>query len=175
MTAPAAPQTFESIYREHFSAVYRQALRYGGGDPHWAEDVAHDVFMKLLQALPRLRRARDLGGWLYRVTANEAVSRLRRRSSLLARLSDAWQLLSADTPTDSPEVVVLRHEAAKAALETLQSLPARERVVICMRLLEGRSQRDIAATLDLSEGYVSKLVARGVASLRQAGWEVDHG
>jgi RNA polymerase sigma-70 factor (ECF subfamily) len=44
-----------------------------------------------------------------------------------------------------------------------------------MHVLDGLSQREIARTLDLSEGYVSKLLARAWSKLRAAGWEVDEG
>ena len=41
-----------------------------------------------------------------------------------------------------------------------------------MKLLDEQPQREIAATLGLSEGYVSKLVRRGLDRLRAKGWEV---
>ena len=42
-----------------------------------------------------------------------------------------------------------------------------------MKLLDGASQRDIARTLEVSEGYVSKLIQRSMQRLAAAGWEVD--
>jgi DNA-directed RNA polymerase specialized sigma24 family protein len=42
-----------------------------------------------------------------------------------------------------------------------------------MKVLDGASQREIARALDVSEGYVSKLIARSVERLAAAGWEVD--
>jgi RNA polymerase sigma factor (sigma-70 family) len=133
-----------------------------------AEDLTHDVFVKLLEHLPRLAEGDDLGGWLYRVTANLAISRLRREQSLLGRLHRLW----SDEPTPSAESLFEQQEAAADALAMLHDLPARERMVVCMKLLDGQSQREIAATLSLSEGYVSKLLARGYERIRAGGWEV---
>jgi DNA-directed RNA polymerase specialized sigma subunit len=42
-----------------------------------------------------------------------------------------------------------------------------------MRYLDGMSQTNIAKALGLSEGYVSKLLARALQSLRALDWEVD--
>ena len=42
-----------------------------------------------------------------------------------------------------------------------------------MKLLDGKSGKEIADTLVMSEGYVSKLLARAWQRLRKAGWEVD--
>ena len=50
--------------------------------------------------------------------------------------------------------------------ELLTRLPARERVVFCMRHLDGMQQREIAAALHLSEGYISKLLKRTSRRIR---------
>jgi len=42
-----------------------------------------------------------------------------------------------------------------------------------MKLLDGKSQREIAETLSVTEGYVSKIFARGWERIRAAGWEGD--
>jgi RNA polymerase sigma-70 factor (ECF subfamily) len=62
-------------------------------------------------------------------------------------------------------------EELQAVASTLEQLPPLERVVLVMRQLEGMSQQEIAATLNLSKGYVSKLVHRAIARIRAAGWE----
>jgi len=82
----AAPQmsvstSFEACYRQHWARVYRWSLRYGSGNASWAEDLAHDVFVKLLERLPSLDNPDDVGGWLRRTTANLAIDRLRRQRS----------------------------------------------------------------------------------------------
>src|SRR5262249_43959207 len=41
----------EALYRRHHRLVFRVALRYGGGNTAWAEDVTQDVFVDLLKAL----------------------------------------------------------------------------------------------------------------------------
>jgi len=162
---------FTACYRQHFSRVYRQSLKFGGGDREWAEDLAHDVFLTLLEQFSSLEAHDDLGGWLYRVTANLALSRLRRERSWLGRIRGAFKVLQEGS-APSPEVVVVSRERAARALATIRKLPPMERVVICMKLLDQRPQREIAETLGLSEGYVSKLVRRGLDALREDGWEV---
>jgi RNA polymerase sigma-70 factor (ECF subfamily) len=69
-------------------------------------------------------------------------------------------------------VVVHQREAAEA-LAFLRSLPPNERVVLCMKVLDGCSQREIAQALSLSEGYVSKLAKRALDRARARGWEVQ--
>lgn len=174
MTSCAATQclAFETCYQAHRERVFHWGLRFGGGRAAWAEDLTHDVFLKLLEKLPELTNHDDLGGWLYRVTANLAISRLRRDRSLLSRLKrivvSAYRAFPA-----SPQVAVEQKEAARAALESLKRLPERERVVLCMKVLDGKSQKEIADALSMSEGYVSKLISRALETIRALGWEVS--
>jgi RNA polymerase sigma-70 factor (ECF subfamily) len=152
--------------------VFHRCLRYGAGDVAFAEEVTQDVFLKLLEHLPHLRDTHDLGGWLHRVAANLAISRLRRERSLVGKLRALW--FAADrADTETARHVIEREQTARDIREALRMLPPRERVVICMKVLDGASQREIARTLELSEGYVSKLIQRSLQRLAAAGWEVD--
>ena len=160
---------FEAHYRAHRDRVYVWALRYGAGRTAWAEDVTHDVFLQLHRHLRRLD-GQDLGAWLYRVTANCALARLRSERSWLRRLT---HLFDPPPPVELPDDAHARKQDAAAALALLATLPPKERLIISMHLLDGHSQRDIAATLGFSEGYVSKLMARAWARIRAAGWEVS--
>ena len=171
-SAAADRPTLEECYATHRAFVFHRCLRYGAGDVAFADEVTQEVFLKLWEHLPNLRDTDDLGGWLNRVTANLAISRLRRERSLLGKLQALWS--TADRADhDTALRVVERKQIAGQVLDALRALPPRERVIICMKVLDGASQRDIARTLDVSEGYVSKLIQRSMQRLADAGWEVD--
>ena len=159
-----------AVYEEYRQRVFGWSLRYGSGRVAWAEDLTHDVFIKLLGKLPELDERHDLGAWLYRVTANMAFNRLRDDRSGLARVKRLL-LVARHQTADLSERVEQRQEA-QAALDAVARLPAQQQVVLTMKVLDGKSQREIAKTLSLSEGYVSKLLARARAAIRAAGWEV---
>ena len=170
--AASAGATFERCYSDHREAVYRWALRYAAGQRSLAEDLTHDVFVKLWEHLPRLKDQGELAPWLFRVTANLAISRIRREGAL-GKLKAVFSLAGDERDDDaSPDQTMQRQEDSQAALEVLKRLPAKERVVLVMKLIDGKSQREVAEALSMSEGYVSKLVARGLARVREAGWEV---
>ncbi len=163
----AVEVSFTAEYRAHRDYVYRLALRYGSGRSSWAEDLAHDVFLKLHAQL-QTEAPSNTQAWLYRVTANLAVSRIRRETSFFARVK-RWT--TNPEQEESAEAPLLRRESAARAMAALQSLPAQQRVIVCMRLLDDKSQREIARVLDLSEGYVSKLYAKARRTLTAQGWE----
>lgn len=174
VTRVAAPSDalFEEAYDAHRRDVYRWAMRFAGGRVGWAEDLTHDVFLKLLEHLPRLDASTDLGGWLYRVTANLALTRLRRDRSLASRLGRFFTE-DDEEPVASPDAGLALREEAAEALAALKRLPPREAVVLTMKVIDGKSQKEIAEALEMSEGYVSKLVTRGWERIRAAGWEVS--
>src|SRR5213075_1101379 len=105
---------------------------------------------------------------LYTCTARLALTRRRDERGWVQRLATFFK---AQRSSALDEQVAARL-AARSALEVLASLPDRERVVLCMELLDGLKQRDIAGYLKLSEGYVSKLLKRARERVRIAGWEV---
>lgn len=161
--------SFEEAWEAHRARVFHWALRYGAGDRAWAEDVTHDVFLKLWAHLPRLQATEDVGGWLYTVTARLAVSRLRAHKGLLSVVRKWLQPQAGVAPDESLHA----HRSSAAALKALDALPDRERVVLCMVALDGLSQREVSMQLKLSEGYVSKLLQRGRDHLRAMGCEVE--
>ena len=160
--------SFESLYQRHHQQVFRWCLRYGGGSSVWAEDVTHDVFLRLFEHLPKLKDPDELGGWLYRVTAHLALKRLSRDRSLLERLV---RLVQPAPPSERADQLVERREDTAAAVKALETLPPGERVVMLMMLVDGASQTEVAEALGMSKGNVSKLVSRARRSLADAGWE----
>lgn len=157
----------DRLYRRHHRGVFHLALRYGVGDEAWAEDIAQDVFAALMDNLPRLADHEHLDGWLYRVTTNRCLRRLKRDKFL--HRGPVRRFLAAQTDReDVLEGQVFARSDLERTRLALARLPPRERVVVCMCHLDGKSQRKVCETLGLSKGYVSKLLARGVARLQEA-------
>lgn len=163
--------SFEELYEQHRGAVYGWARRYCGSDSAEAEDLTSEVFIKLLVSMPEIDASRA-GAWLYRVTANLAISRGRARRSFLNRL---LAVFSESQQPRHPVTALEAREEMTRVLDALDRLPARERVVICMQLVDGMTQAQIAEALALSQGHVSRLLGRAFARLRARGWELPDG
>lgn len=160
-------RAFERLYVAHRNDVYRWGLRYGAGRSAWAEDLMHDVFLRLHAHLKTLERIEDLAPWLYRTTANCALNRLRSERSWTGALAKLFRSEEDDAP--SPELQLAGRESV---LKVLDGLPPRERMVLCMKVLDGLSQQEIAQALNWSEGYVSKVTTRAWDLVARADVEV---
>ncbi len=76
----------DAIYRRYAPLVYRRILRLFGESE--AEEVLHEVFMKVIERGDTFRQESSPTTWLYRITTNHCLNRLRntkRRGELLER------------------------------------------------------------------------------------------
>jgi RNA polymerase sigma-70 factor (ECF subfamily) len=170
--APPREFSFEELYAEHADQVFVWATRYSRGRRAWAEDVVHEVFVKVWEHRARLHTA-DVRGWLFRVTQNVAFSTLRRELTVAGWVASLLSGGEARETAPTPHELLEGRQAIEGATAVLDRLPGQERVVMAMRLIDDLSQRQIAEVLSLSEGYVSKLLTRARARLESWGWKVE--
>jgi RNA polymerase sigma-70 factor (ECF subfamily) len=168
-TATERNQQIRALYERERDRLFRAALRVGGGRRAFAEDVVHDVFVKLLTGYEGLDDNRDLGGYLYRSTMNGCFSRLRkeavRNNPLVALL-----LGSQTAPGPGADVRARLDGVQREAVDALALLPGRERVAFCMVRLDDAPLADVAQVLGCSVPTACKLVQRAEAILGRAGW-----
>lgn len=158
-----------TLYRRHRDEVYRLALRYGSGDPAWAEDIAQDVFVTLCRKIDQLDDDTDLGGWFYRVTHNRCLSRLRRRA--VAESPAVRWLLGRRRVVQDGERAEHR-TGLREVFELVDALEPKQRVAFCMYHLDGMEQAEIGEVLGFSKSYVCKLIKRATAAIAKQ-WEAQ--
>jgi RNA polymerase sigma-70 factor (ECF subfamily) len=155
----------EQLYLEHRDMVFHLALRYGGGRRTWAEDVTQDVFVTLVRKSAIIEDIDDPKSWLYRVTANQCLKRLRRER--LTRIPGIdW--LFGQRHSRASDISMTDDPAVERLAAALRGLPDKARVAFCMHHLDGVPQSEIAEILGHSKGYVSKLVSRAETAVREA-------
>ncbi|MGA9433503.1 MAG: RNA polymerase sigma factor [Roseobacter sp.] len=131
------------------------------GDAAEAEDVAQDAMMRLWRVAPDWRRGEaKVSTWLYRVTANLCLDRLRKRRDVLveADVDPADDALAAEDILQQQD----RRDALQAALDTL---PDRQRQAVVLRHIEGLANPEIAEIMEISARAVESLTARGKRAL----------
>ncbi len=145
--------------------VLRHATRVLGNAGE-AEDVAQEAMLRLWRVAATWQAdgpARP-GTWLYRVTANLAIDRLRARVGSVPL--DAAPEASDEAPGPAE---AMDDATRRAALDrALQTLPDRQRQAVVLRHIEGLSNPEIAEVLDISVDAVESLTARGKRALAAA-------
>ena len=126
-----------------------------------AEDVAQEAMLRLWRMAPDWQQGEArVATWLYRVASNLCLDRLRR--SRPRGLGDVAE------PEDTTPGVVARMIKADRVLAldgALAALPDRQRQAVVLRHIEGLSNPEIAAVMDIGVEAVESLVARGKKGL----------
>jgi len=160
------PPTWEEIVEQHSARVYRLSYRLTG-NVHDAEDLTHDVFIRVFRSLNSYQPG-TFEGWLHRITTNLFLDKMRRKQRI------RFDLLSDDAAARLPsrEIGPEEHytethfdDDVQSALDALTP-DFRAAVVLCD--IEGLSYEEIATTLGIKLGTVRSRIHRGRAQLREA-------
>ena len=157
----------KSAYTEfltrHLSAIVDFASRYLGRRVD-AEDVAQEAFIRVWSKAANWReQGPSPRSWLFRITYHLCIDELRRRrpEAALEDLGD---------PTDpgaTPEDKLLGQARIGQLAEAFRALPERQSTAIALCAYHGLSNKEAAATLDISIEALESLLSRGRRRLRE--------
>ncbi len=138
------------------------------GDWAEAEDVAQEAMMRLWRIAPEWRQGEaKVTTWLYRVVTNLATDRLRKRKGYRQGIGLEEAPEVADAAPDV-ETRMMDGDRAEALQSALDQLPERQRQAVVLRHIEGLSNPEIAAVLEIGVEAVESLTARGKRALAAA-------
>ena len=156
--------------------IHQLAFRYM---KNWedAEEVTQDVLMKVFRKIDAFRGDAALSSWIYRITFNTAMSRLRTgRSSRAAEQQrpemqgGAAGVLPQD-PADWSSLAddhVLRREMREQLISALSTLPVVYRTPVVLRDIQGLSTEEASRILHVKPQTLKSRLHRGRLILRQA-------
>lgn len=141
-----------------------------------AEEVAQDVLLKVYRKIEAFRGDAALSSWIYRITFNTAMSRLRTgRFNKNAEVQavdlqiDGMEHVSAE-PADWTSLAddqVMRAEMRKSLIEALTHLPPVYRVPVLLRDIHGMSTEEASAVLKVKPQTLKSRLHRGRLILRK--------
>ena len=165
------PRAFEALYRKYVAQVYNFAL-YELRDPHAAEDLTAQVFLRALTGLPGFREQVEAPSssfrvWLFQIARN-ALSNERRR---VRRHPDAPLDLALDVASaDDVQAQAVERDQLARAWQAIEGLPVERRRALVLRFVAEMSTREIGEVLGRSEGATRVLIHRALQTVsRQLG------
>jgi RNA polymerase sigma-70 factor (ECF subfamily) len=163
-------QSIGGIYDQYFSEVYRY-IRYRINDETIAEDIASDVFTRLIESVQKGQGPRSsLKGWLIATASNVVNDHLRRQYRRpVEGLSDTMP----DLDTTILEQVDLREQNRLVRAAYLQLTPEQQDV-LALRFGQGYSVEETAQLLRKKVNAVKALQFRALTSLQRLVGEVSH-
>ena len=165
---------FGALVRLYQRRVYAAALHVTGNHAD-AEDVAQETFVRAYRGLASFDGRADFFTWLYRITINTALNRLRsgRRTRALADAGAAEVAQLGGKPEDlgtpryAPDEQAALTQEVRTVLEAVAALSPTLRVTLLLATVEGLSHKQIAAVLDVPEGTVAWRVNEARRLLRE--------
>lgn len=163
-------QAIGAIYDQYFSEVYRY-VRYRINDDTVAEDIASDVFVRLLEAVKKRQGPQSsLKGWLIATATHAVNDHLRRQYRRpVEALSDS--LPDHGTSVHSEVDARERNRVIQSAYTQLTS---EQQHVLALRFGQGYSVEETAAHLKKNINAVKALQFRALASLQRQIGEVNY-
>ena len=137
------PQALELIYKFVGRELYMYLLGITGAPPD-AEDLLSDLFVRIAERKESLLKADNLKAYLYRMAANMAYDRIKKRKKHEAMLEDYSLILEArDADTFSTENITELHSV-------LNILPAEQKEVVVLKNFMDKTFNEIAEITNVS-------------------------
>jgi RNA polymerase sigma-70 factor (ECF subfamily) len=161
---------FEQLVVSSQNEVYALAFKLLGNEQD-ALDISQDAFLKAYLSIGSFRGDSKFSVWLYRVTYNLCLDKLRkkkrRRETRLDNDADTELELQFEDPSPSPEERLLSRETSEIVRRGLDSLSPKQRAVLIMREVTGMSYAEIAKASGLREGTVKSRINRARLALAE--------
>ena len=164
-TEPVVPD-FDEIVEKYSDFVYNVAFKMMS-NPEDAEDVAQDAFISAYRAFDRFRGDSRVTTWLYRITVNAALMKLRKEKR--ARNLTRTGLDDVDIPDwgGTPERFAVTSELGDKLQEGISYLQPDLRAAVVLRDVNGLSNSEAAEILGVTVSSIKSRLHRGRVLLRK--------
>ena len=126
-----------------------------------AEDVTQEAMLRLWRMAPDWRQGgTGVSTWLYRVASNLCLDRLRK-----SRPRGLEEVAEPEDAAPGAVARLIEADRMQALDRALAALPDRQRQAVVLRHIEGLTNPEIAAVMDIGVEAVESLVARGKKGL----------
>ena len=162
------------------SKIYQLAFRYLRNKED-AEEITQDVLFKVYRKVDAFRGDAQLSSWIYRITFNAAMSRLRtaryqRAQAEDRRVAAATEEDGSGSASRTPDVAdwsdmaderVLRTQLRQRVFSAILALPAIYRAPVMLRDIQGMSTEEASAVLKVKDQTLKSRLHRGRLILRK--------
>jgi RNA polymerase sigma-70 factor, ECF subfamily len=169
-------EAFCLLARSYQRRIYALALHYTR-DPHEAEDLSQEVWLKAYRAIGGFRGEAGFYTWLRRITVNTFLNHRREINTVYSsgkkafRLGDLVSLdelgLTSAEPQQATEERLQQQMMVEKVMEGLGALTAQQRLIFLLKHREGMTCDEIARACAVSTGTVKKALFRAINRLRE--------
>lgn len=163
-------EAFNQLVMRYQEKIYRLARRLTRTEED-AEDVLQDAFVKAYQSLPDFKGTSRFYTWIYRITVNLALMKLRRDRFRFVSLDEPIETKRGEITRDYPHsgrdpLAELIHNETNGILDrAIDGLAPTSRAVFVLRHVEGLSTEETGRILNLSPQAIKSRLHRSRITL----------
>lgn len=159
---------FQKLYERYALKVYKKCVSLTK-DATRAEDITHDVFLKLMSKMGTFKNDAKFSTWLFSVTYNHCMDLVRISKRKIVMVHEECDDFEDDINLYAIFEEEIDLKSLKAALGRLN---LEEKALIYLKYLDDRSIRDIARMLHMTESAVKMRLMRSKQKLRKRYHEI---
>ncbi len=157
---------FDTIVEKYSSFVFNVAFKMMG-KPEDAEDVAQDAFISAYRAFDRFRGESRVTTWLYRITVNAALMKLRKEKKTRTLTQTGLEDVDVVNWDETPERIAVSSELGEKLKEGIDQLQPELGAAVILRDVEGLSNTEASEILGITVSSLKSRLHRGRVLLRK--------
>ncbi len=157
-------EAFSHIFRHYFEPLRSNAYKLLKSE-FWAEEIVQEVFLQIWKSRERLADVDAPAAYLYRMTANCCINRMRRQELEVKMQYIVQKALHGNGDSNQDNFYDLRRVEMLIA-EAVEQLPEQQRRIFLLQQEEGLSYQQIAEKLGISKNTVRNHKVRTLQSIR---------
>ncbi|RHW39404.1 sigma-70 family RNA polymerase sigma factor [Lysinibacillus yapensis] len=159
---------FHRLYDSYHQDVF-QFLIYLVKNRSIAEDLSHEVYVRVLKSYERFQGRSSEKTWLFAIAKNVAIDFFRKNAVRSSHAFDAfnWETEQLVSPAKSPELLLGVQDEMRQLLEALEKCTGDQKMVIIMRYFQELSIAETAEILNWTEAKVKTTQHRAIKQLRE--------
>ncbi len=141
------------------------------GNTEEAEEAVQDIFLEAYTAMPGFKGDAPVKNWLYRIAANVLADRIgarKRKPRVTDRISFEERVQTRELPegSASAESEYFIASELESIHKAVLKLPAKQRAVFVLNVIEGYTHKEIAEALGISPGAARVMRVRAARAIK---------
>ncbi|WP_020403990.1 RNA polymerase sigma factor [Gracilimonas tropica] len=169
---------FKHLVNKYKDRVYNTCLGFLR-NPHDAEDVSQEVFIKIHHSIADFREEASLSTWIYRIAVTKSLELIRyrkrgKRSGFFKALNSFFN--EPDEAMDEsgfmhPGIQLENKERARVLFGEIDKLSEKQRTAFTLQKVEGLSYQEVATIMEMTVPAVESLIHRAKENLKKQLYE----
>lgn len=126
-----------------------------------AEDLAHDIFLKVFVSLQQYDGQASFSTWLYRISSNFCIDHIRKNKRINDKIEDYTYELESRTEEENEQELL--SSKAETLMNILDELDPEDKMILLMKYQEDMSVKDIQRVFEISESAAKMRLKRAKA------------